>query len=94
MKRGPNRRGAVGIGERQEFFQIHPKNKRWFAWHVYNSSISKGSRSSYNKPQCGYYAIFAPLILLHNLYCVMIQRYNLTRRNLLLTKKNKKKNIS
>ena len=34
------------------------------------------------------------LILLRNPYCVMIQRYNLIRINLLLTKKNKKKNIS
>lgn len=38
--------------------------------------------------------VIALLILLHNLYCVMIQRYNLIRINLLLTKKNKKKNIS
>ena len=38
--------------------------------------------------------VIALLILLHNLYCVMIQRYNLIRINLLLTKKNKKKNVS
>lgn len=38
--------------------------------------------------------VIALLILLHNLYCVMIQRYNLIRINLLLSKKRKKKDIS
>ena len=33
----------------------------------------------------------ALLILLHNLYCVMIQRYNLIRINLLLARKYKKR---
>lgn len=35
--------------------------------------------------------VIALFILLHNFYCVMIQRYNLIRINLLLKKRYKKK---
>lgn len=35
--------------------------------------------------------IFALLIVLHNLYCVMIQRYNLIRIDVLLEKRHRKK---
>lgn len=35
--------------------------------------------------------VFALLIVLHNLYCVMIQRYNLIRIDVLLTKRRRKK---
>ena len=35
--------------------------------------------------------IFALLIVLHNLYCVMIQRYNLIRIDVLLKKRRRKK---
>ena len=35
--------------------------------------------------------VFALLIILHNLYCVMIQRYNLIRIDVLLKKRRRKK---
>lgn len=38
--------------------------------------------------------VLALLILLHNLYCVMIQRYNVIRINPLLEKKRKMKRVS
>ena len=34
--------------------------------------------------------LVALVVLLHNLYCVMIQRYNLLRINFLLTKRKKR----